>query len=401
MRRSKNFTAQDIALALPALIVALLIRVITPIVTIRFRNLPADEIGPLTVVSQHYLRLNESQPKARQFDFWYLKKSVKVSNEYMLRFVESKTKIHRSRFIELVAGWSEKLPFVERHLIESEIRLTLLEKVGTKMRLPARDRAEASEYVRTIGIDPEKDFIALIVRDGAYKSETYQPNTQARSDKEMYRNQNVNDYLPMAEKFAELGVQVVRMGAKVEREFKSTSPLIIDYASSGKRTEAADIFLASECAMCVSTNLGFDHIAALSGKLRVITNQALIVQTSTLFYSTDVFTLQRFAESSTGKILTLSESLEFVEIRNLDWYHKVIDRGLGFVRNSQTEILEATLEGWQRSKGNWHESAEDIELQRRFWNIYDKFFPEHKGRFLNGRPHVSSHFLRENQSWLV
>jgi putative glycosyltransferase (TIGR04372 family) len=378
-----------------------LLRVLRPVVTIRFRNLPADEIGPLTVVSQHYLRIKETKQKKRQCDFWYLKDSVKVSNDYMLNFVKSLIKIHRSRFIELVAAISEKLPGAQHHQIESEIRITLLEGVGKKLKLPQKDCDSSSEYVKKIGIDPQKEFIALMVRDGAYKSDIEQANTQLRTDKEIYRNQDVNDYLQVAEKFASMNVQIVRMGAKVERPFTSNSPLIIDYASTGMRTEAADIYLASECAMCISTNLGFDHIAAMSGKLRVITNQALIIQASTLFYSTDVFILQRFIERSSGRLLTLSESLQFAEIRNLDWYHKVIDRGLDFVRNTPEEILEASLEGWQRSKGQWVDSPEGLELQAKYWHIYDTFFPEHKDRFLNGRPHVGTSFLRNNKSWLA
>ena len=160
MRRSKRLSPQDLVLVAPALVVALLLRVIRPVATIRFRNLPADEIGPLTVVSQHYLRIKESQPKPRQFDFWYLKKTVKVSNDYMLTFVESLIKIHRVRFIELIAAWNEKLPGSERHLIESEVRLTLLERVGSKLRLPQADREKSSNYVRQIGIDPPEIRIA-------------------------------------------------------------------------------------------------------------------------------------------------------------------------------------------------------------------------------------------------
>jgi len=401
MRRLKKLTLQDLLLVVPALVTAILLRVLRPVVTIRFRNLPADEIGPLTVVSQHYLRIKETQQKKRQFDFWYLKDSVKVSNDYMLSFVKSQIKVRRSRFIELVAAISEKLPGAQHHQIESEIRITLLEGVGKKLKLPQKDRDSSSEYVKKIGIDPQKEFIALMVRDGAYKSDIVQANTQVRTDKEIYRNQDINDYLQVAEKFASMNVQIVRMGAKVERPFTSNSPLIIDYASTGMRTEAADIYLASECAMCISTNLGFDHIAAMSGKLRVITNQALIIQASTLFYSTDVFILQRFIERSSGRLLTLSESLQFAEIRNLDWYHKVIDRGLDFVRNTPEEILEASLEGWQRSKGQWVDSPEGLELQAKYWHIYDTFFPEHKDRFLNGRPHVGTSFLRNNKSWLA
>ena len=401
MRRLKKLTLQDLLLVVPALVTAILLRVLRPIVTIRFRNLPADEIGPLTVVSQHYLRIKETQQKKRQIDFWYLKDSVKVSNDYMLNFVKSQIKVHRSRFIELVAAISEKLPVAQHHQIESEIRITLLEGVGRKLKLPQKDCDSSSEYVKKIGIDPQKEFIALMVRDGAYKSDIVQANTQLRTDKEIYRNQDINDYLQVAEKFASMNVQIVRMGAKVERQFTSNSPLIIDYASTGMRTEAADIYLASECAMCISTNLGFDHIAAMSGKLRVITNQALIIQASTLFYSTDVFILQRFIERSSGRLLTLSESLQFAEIRNLDWYHKVIDRGLDFVRNTPEEILEASLEGWQRSKGQWVDSPGDLELQAKYWHIYDTFFPEHKDRFLNGRPHVGASFLRNNKSWLA
>ena len=401
MRRLKKLTLQDLLLVIPALVTAIFLRVLRPIVTIRFRNLPADEIGPLTVVSQHYLRIKETQQKKRQIDFWYLKDSVKVSNDYMLNFVKSQIKVHRSRFIELVAAISEKLPGAQHHQIESEIRITLLEGVGRKLKLPQKDCDSSSEYVKKIGIDPQKEFIALMVRDGAYKSDIVQANTQLRTDKEIYRNQDINDYLQVAEKFASMNVQIVRMGAKVERQFTSNSPLIIDYASTGMRTEAADIYLASECAMCISTNLGFDHIAAMSGKLRVITNQALIIQASTLFYSTDVFILQRFIERSSGRLLTLSESLQFAEIRNLDWYHKVIDRGLDFVRNTPEEILEASLEGWQRSKGQWVDSPGDLELQAKYWHIYDTFFPEHKDRFLNGRPHVGASFLRNNKSWLA
>ena len=401
MRRLKKLTLQDLLLAVPALVTAILLRVLRPIVTIRFRNLPADEIGPLTVVSQHYLRIKETQQKKRQIDFWYLKDSVKVSNDYMLNFVKSQIKVHRSRFIEIVAAISEKLPGAQHHQIESEIRITLLEGVGRKLKLPQKDCDSSSEYVKKIGIDPQKEFIALMVRDGAYKSDIVQANTQLRTDKEIYRNQDINDYLQVAEKFASMNVQIVRMGAKVERQFTSNSPLIIDYASTGMRTEAADIYLASECAMCISTNLGFDHIAAMSGKLRVITNQALIIQASTLFYSTDVFILQRFIERSSGRLLTLSESLQFAEIRNLDWYHKVIDRGLDFVRNTPEEILEASLEGWQRSKGQWVDLPGDLELQAKYWHIYDTFFPEHKDRFLNGRPHVGASFLRNNKSWLA
>ena len=401
MRRLKKLTLQDLLLVVPALVTAILLRVLRPVVTIRFRNLPADEIGPLTVVSQHYLRIKETQQKKRQCDFWYLKDSVKVSNDYMLSFVKSQIKVRRSRFIELVAAISEKLPGAQHHQIESEIRITLLEGVGKKLKLPQKDRDSSSEYVKKIGIDPQKEFIALMVRDGAYKSDIVQANTQVRTDKEIYRNQDINDYLQVAEKFASMNVQIVRMGAKVERPFTSNSPLIIDYASTGMRTEAADIYLASECAMCISTNLGFDHIAAMSGKLRVITNQALIIQASTLFYSTDVFILQRFIERSSGRLLTLSESLQFAEIRNLDWYHKVIDRGLDFVRNTPEEILEASLEGWQRSKGQWVDSPEGLELQAKYWHIYDTFFPEHKDRFLNGRPHVGTSFLRNNKSWLA
>ena len=401
MRRFKKLTLQDLLLVVPALVTAILLRVLRPVVTIRFRNMPADEIGPLTVVSQHYLRIKETQQKKRQLDFWYLKDSVKVSNDYMLNFVKSQIKVRSSRFIELVAAISEKLPGAQHHQIESEIRITLLEGVGKILKLPQKDCDSSSGYVKKIGIDPQKEFIALMVRDGAYKSDIVQANTQVRTDKEIYRNQNINDYLQVAEKFASMNVQIVRMGAKVERPFTSNSPLIIDYASTGMRTEAADIYLASECAMCISTNLGFDHIAAMSGKLRVITNQALIIQASTLFYSTDVFILQRFIERSSGRLLTLSESLQVAEIRNLDWYHKVIDRGLDFVRNTPDEILEASLEGWQRSKGQWVDSPEGLELQAKYWHIYDTFFPEHKDRFLNGRPHVGASFLRNNKSWLA
>ncbi len=395
-----KYSPKDLALALPALIVAVCIRFLKPLLTIRFRNFPADELGPMIVVSQYYSQISKPQHRLRHIDFWYLKKTVKVSNEFLFKLIKSEIKIHSSRFIELSAAWSERLPRAGDHQIESEIRITPLEGVSDKFRLSESDRDLSGKYLRQIGVQTQKDFITLMVRDAAYKSGFVQPNSQFRDDKENYRNHSINDYLLVAEKFAMMGLQVIRTGAKVENELKSASPLVFDYASSGKRNEAADIYLASECAMCISTISGLDHVSAMSGRPRVITNLAPIDQASRLLYSTDVFTMQRFVETATGKNLTLAESLQFAEIRNLDWYHKVIDRGLKFVSNTPTEILEASLEGWQRSKSQWVETAEDLELQAQFWNIYDRFFPDHKGRFLNGRPHIGAHFLRTNNWWL-
>ena len=396
-----RYSPKDMVLALPALLVAVCVRILRPIVTIRFRNFPADDLGAMIVVSQNYLRIKEPLNRSRRFDFWYLKPEVKISSEYLLGLISSQIKIHKSRFIELVAAWSEKLPGSSSHLIESEIRITPLEGVSGKFGLSQSDRDLSGEYLGQIGIDPQKQFVTLMVRDAAFKSDVLKPNSHLRNDKENYRNHDINDYLLVAEKFAAMGVQVIRTGAKVERRFESQSPLIIDYASSGKRTEAADIYLASECAMCISTTSGLDHVAAMSGRPRVITNQGPIDQASRLLYSSDVFILQRFAETTSGKNLTLSESLQFAEIRNLDWYHKVIDRGLQFVRNTPTEIFEASLEGWQRQNSQWVDTAEDLELQAQFWHIYDRFFPDHKSRFLKGRPHIGSHFLRTNKWWLA
>ena len=399
--RLMNYSPKDLVLALPALILAICVRILRPVVTVRFKNFPADDLGAMTVVSQNYLRSKEPLKRSRRFDFWYLKPEVKTSSEYLLGLIGSQIKIHRSRFVELVAAWSEKLPGSYSHLIESEIQITPLEGVSSNFRLPQTDRDLSSEYLKQIGIDPQREFVTLMVRDAAFKSDVLKPNNHSRNDKENYRNHDINDYRLVAEKFASMGVQVVRTGAKVERELATVSPLVIDYASSGKRTEAADIYLASECAMCISTTSGLDHVAAMSGRPRVVTNQGPIGQASRLFFSTDVFILQRFFERSSGRLLTLSESLQFAEIRNLDWYHKVIDRGLDFVRNTPEEILEASREGWQRSKGQWVDLPGDLELQAKYWHIYDTFFPEHKDRFLNGRPHVGASFLRNNKSWLA
>ena len=124
---------------------AILVRVLRPVVTIRFRNFPADELGPMTVVSQNYLRDKESQKRSRQVDFWYIKPSVRISNEYLFGLIELQIRIYRSRFIELVAAWSEKLPGPSIHRIQSELLITQLENISGKFRLSqsARDSSKA------------------------------------------------------------------------------------------------------------------------------------------------------------------------------------------------------------------------------------------------------------------
>ena len=63
-----------------------------------------------------------------------------------------------------------------------------------------------------------------------------------------------------AEKLADCGYQLLRMGSAVGKKIDTTHPGIIDYAISGKRTDFLDIYLSANCRFFISSGSGIDSV---------------------------------------------------------------------------------------------------------------------------------------------
>ena len=78
-----------------------------------------------------------------------------------------------------------------------------------------------------------------------------------------YRDGKLEAFLPSLEELTKRGYFVLRMGSKVKDKLNTNNPKILDYANMEIRSDFLDIYLASKCKFCISTDYGLDEVMVI------------------------------------------------------------------------------------------------------------------------------------------
>jgi putative glycosyltransferase (TIGR04372 family) len=134
--------------------------------------------------------------------------------------------------------------------------LNSLDRTDAQLELTDTEVAEGMSQLRAIGIDPDKPYACLVVRDGGY----YASLGEKESDGYSFLNFDISTFEQAALSLVQRGYQVVRMGAGSAATFGVGHPGVIDYANSNLRSEFLDIYIAATCSFAVSTQTGPDAV---------------------------------------------------------------------------------------------------------------------------------------------
>ena len=134
--------------------------------------------------------------------------------------------------------------------------LNSLDQTEAHLRLTNVELSRGSEELRGLGVDPERPYVCLVVRDGGH----YASLGEKESDGYSFMNFDIATFERAALSLVERGYQVVRMGAGSEKPFGVNLPGIVDYANSPNRSEFLDVFIAATCSFAVSTQTGPDAV---------------------------------------------------------------------------------------------------------------------------------------------
>ena len=91
------------------------------------------------------------------------------------------------------------------------------------------------------------------------------------SEREFFRNGNIDDYNLAIDFIIKSGGKVVRVGDKSMRKINEKQGLI-DYAHSEYKSKKLDILLAANSKFCIATSSGFFSIACLFDVPVILTN---------------------------------------------------------------------------------------------------------------------------------
>ena len=225
-----------------------------------------------------------------------------------------------------------------------------------------------NNYLKSINTDKNK-FICFHARDNSYRKSFEDINQNYQS----FRNTNVKSYEKGLNYLAENGYKCIRMGAVVDNEITFNNKNIIDYATSGNRSDKLDLFLSRYCSFFLGGSNGATVFAEFFNKPILYINCEILVQT---WSNNSIFTMKKYFSEKLGRNLSYREILDSLEQESqkkgfVDYLKK---QRIEIIDNSPDEIYEAVKEMELKIKNKFIPNIEAIKLQDKFWKIPGRDF---------------------------
>ena len=387
----------------------IIIRLVSPWILIRLGEIRSNRIGHFAKELELYLNDLDAGiniPQKKNIDFFFLRNN-QVCNRQLEIMWRKKLRIGPTFLLQPFYKLSQFMDIFFSNNNEHRINLTLrdannsLEKFKPHLKFTDQEEVDGQNFLRNLGFQKNDKFVCLLVRDSGYlsrhqKSSHESPSRFAYHD---YRDGNIDRYVLAAEELAARGYYVFRMGGNVLKKFNLSNPKIIDYANLKIRSDFMDIYLGAKCTFCISTQAGFDEVPAIFRKPVAYVGVVPLV----LLYSHNKDSLiipRKHISKKTKKELSISEifsnNVAFGQFQEeFDKQNVILDE------NSPEEIRDLSIEMDERLNGSWLETDEDLELQIKFWRIFEENITKQNLKtFFHGKINSKfcSKYLKQNKN---
>jgi putative glycosyltransferase (TIGR04372 family) len=366
-------------------LLALPLRLLSSVYRVEIQPLLVERIGHLAIEPELLLSLRDVHPQERSTTLFYSRGPV--ANEFLVSmwrrvlpfgpaWLLHPMWLANARFpwLDLGArGW-DVLHFDLRHLDETASHLHFTDD----------EHAQGRDLLCSLGLDPNQPFVCLTARDGAYLTTLEPGRDWGYHD---YRDSDISTYRSLAEVIADSGLAVLRMGAVVAAPLESSHPLVIDYASSGLRSDFGDVYLFAHCRMSISSSTGVDSLAMTFRRPMGIVNLPGIGGLQ-LGRSLRLVMFKDLVDATTDEPLALLDSRRPAAMAafRTDTFDAL---GLRLVDNSPQQLAEFGREMLSMDSGAWRLSATELEDERDFL------------RFIDPRRDLSCASFHVARCWLV
>jgi putative glycosyltransferase (TIGR04372 family) len=304
------------------------------------------------LAEQEIVKATGASPR-RVINIWSLGPVAKQSNRYLASKWKQELFVFPSWLVSSLHSVGSFFPILK--LSEPKLSVTGsmngLDKTVSHVSIKAEELEEGKKRLVEIGINPEKPYVCLIVRDGGH----YKSKGEIESAGYEFLNFDINNFSGVAEALIESGFQVIRMGSGSERPFTNKPDGVIDYALSSNRSEFLDVFIAATCEFAVSTQTGPDAVCMLFRRPVLYVDVTSYCQ---FFFGSKIATWSPVRLHKNGKLLNLSE----VANSEIAWFkdpNSFSINGISQQKSSNGELRELVL-SYIRARGREDTTALSI-----------------------------------------
>ena len=292
-----------------------------------------------------------------------------VSNQFVYKKFKQRVPITKSHLgwilfgiskrVKIISGKSSVIDFEGRNLStcagESHRNDNLIKFSKSEIEI-------CNNFLQSFGVESHKGFVCLNFRDDLY-------NRSISLTKKEYdlRNSEAQNYNAAAEKLADMGYTVFRMGAVAKEPLNSRNSKVIDYAMNGTRTELLDVYLGAYCKFAISVGSGWDSVPQIFRRPLLFVNHIPMFPLSSIVCPIIIFPKILINSKSQNplRLLEIIDTKACVSLRAEDYK----DAGVEIRDLTSEELVDAVTEMAQRVEGTFIETPEQKEMQAKLKHI--------------------------------
>lgn len=344
----------------------LIIRVIRPWILIRMQLINGNRIGHFSIEASIYLAHQSLQnKKQRILNLFFIWNIWPCCNSQWDRMVRRQLNVYW--WVEHLLYFNRLIPGGEVHLVPSAYpdrdHSGLIHRTKVRFEFTSEEKVFAKSWLKKRGWQEGEPFVCLLVRDSSYLASLrvdYEKGLKECSYQN-HRDSDIETYIPAIKRLVEEGFWVIRMGKVMDKPMSWNHSKVIDYPFVEDQDDLMDVWLSANCYLFISTACGLDGITDVYRRPLLFIN---VLPLSHWFsWSNNIIVPKHLVWKDTGKNLTLLEHWE----HNYMELERYVEAGIYIINLTSQEIVEAVLEKVQRIAGTWHDSAEDVVRQKKFF----------------------------------
>jgi len=379
-----------VSLAMPFIVI---VRLLRPLITIRFGKLRGERIGHFASNTEHYLCERDAGLHGKNYDFFYI--NGPICNDQLKKMWGRTLPI--SRFVAYLIRANLCIPGYKKHQILSlsnEIDIQdVYSKTQPHLSFTVQEERSGKQGLNEISLPDDTPFVCFIARDSAYLNSIFPGKNW---DYHNYRDMNIKNFIPAVKELTQRGYYVIRMGSVVKESLNIKEPKYVDYATK-YRTDFLDIYLSAKCDFFINSMSGFDAVPRVLFRRPMVQINFIPLHLYDTVRSEVLMIPKKLWHVKDRRFLTFRESFEngIGRILQTEQYKQA---GIEPIENSCDDITAVVNEMEERISGVWQTTDEEEELQRRFNELFQTYKTGEDAK--DSQIQIGSEFLRQNVKML-